>query len=212
MYMSMWQIETLPNMYMSMRQAEALPDTLLPGLWMAEESVGDAGASSLGYYGGAWAPDGNSIVAHGFTGALHLWRRDGEFSCILLSSTYSICELPYKIFFMQVDSSFIASNVQCAYAACTVQYVTPPCLNCHDGIYCCGAEGGSGGWVPHPALGGHYGAVVDLAWGIDGRCLVSVSEDQTARIWSTVGDDGRWCELARPQVCAHLPWAGIILG
>ena len=48
-----------------------------PGLWMAEESVGDAGASSLGYYGSAWAPDGASIVAHGFTGALHLWRRAG---------------------------------------------------------------------------------------------------------------------------------------
>jgi elongator complex protein 2 len=42
---------------------------------MADESVGDAGASSLGYYGGAWAPDGAGVVAHGFTGALHLWRR-----------------------------------------------------------------------------------------------------------------------------------------
>jgi elongator complex protein 2 len=58
-----------------------------------------------------------------------------------------------------------------------------------------------GGWVPHAAMGGHYGPVVDLAWGIDGRCLVSASEDQTARIWSAAVD-GRWCELARPQVCA----------
>ena len=40
--------------------------------------MGDAGASSLGYYGGAWGPDGASIVAHGFTGALHLWRRSGD--------------------------------------------------------------------------------------------------------------------------------------
>lgn len=44
---------------------------------MSEESVGDAGASSLGYYGGCFSPGGRSIVAHGFTGALHLWRREG---------------------------------------------------------------------------------------------------------------------------------------
>ena len=44
---------------------------------MSEESVGDAGASSLGYFGGCFSPDGRSIVAHGFTGALHLWNREG---------------------------------------------------------------------------------------------------------------------------------------
>lgn len=45
---------------------------------MCEESVGDAGASSLGYYGGCFSPDGRSLVAHGFTGALHLWHREGK--------------------------------------------------------------------------------------------------------------------------------------
>jgi len=44
---------------------------------MAEESVGDAGASSLGYFGGVWGPVGDAILAHGYTGALHLWRRQG---------------------------------------------------------------------------------------------------------------------------------------
>ena len=44
---------------------------------MSEESVGDAGASSLGYFGGCFSPDGRSIVSHGFTGALHLWKREG---------------------------------------------------------------------------------------------------------------------------------------
>lgn len=43
---------------------------------MAEESVGDAGATNLGYFGGAFSPDGRSIVAHGYSGALHLWRRE----------------------------------------------------------------------------------------------------------------------------------------
>jgi elongator complex protein 2 len=53
----------------------------LAGLWMCEESVGDAGASSLGYFGGCFSPDGCSIVAHGYTGALHLWRREGVSHC-----------------------------------------------------------------------------------------------------------------------------------
>lgn len=47
------------------------------GLWMSEESVGDAGPSNLGYFGGVWSPDGSAILAHGYTGALHLWRRQG---------------------------------------------------------------------------------------------------------------------------------------
>lgn len=44
---------------------------------MSEESVGDAGATNLGYFTGCFSPDGRSILAHGFTGALHLWTRPG---------------------------------------------------------------------------------------------------------------------------------------
>lgn len=48
------------------------------GLWVSEESVGDAGANNLGYFTGCFSPDGTSIMAHGFTGALHLWTRPGH--------------------------------------------------------------------------------------------------------------------------------------
>ncbi len=47
------------------------------GVWMREESLGSAGTSGLGFSGGCWAPDGAGVLAHGFTGALHLWRRAG---------------------------------------------------------------------------------------------------------------------------------------
>jgi hypothetical protein len=59
------------------------------------------------------------------------------------------------------------------------------------------AEGQGQGWVPGHALGGHYGAVVDMCWGVDGSCLLTASTDQTCRI--TVQNEGRWSELARPQ-------------
>jgi len=45
------------------------------GIWMAAESVGDAGPSSLGYYTGVFSPSGESLVANGYSGSLHLWRR-----------------------------------------------------------------------------------------------------------------------------------------
>ena len=61
------------------------------------------------------------------------------------------------------------------------------------------AEGqGTVGWEPGHALGGHYGAVVDMCWGVDGSCLLTASTDQTCRITAQI--QGRWSELARPQV------------
>lgn len=56
---------------------------------MSEESVGDAGPSNLGYYGGVWSPDGTAIVSHGYTGALHLWVRKGGTSLIWISLSWN---------------------------------------------------------------------------------------------------------------------------
>lgn len=47
----------------------------MSGLWLSVESLGDAGANHLGYFTCRYSPDGLSVVAHGFTGALHLWQR-----------------------------------------------------------------------------------------------------------------------------------------
>lgn len=64
--------------------------------------------------------------------------------------------------------------------------------------------------MPQHALGGHYGAVVDIGWGVDGGCLQTVSEDQTSRIFTACG--GHWCEIARPQVQhSLLPVSKIII-
>ncbi len=52
--------------------------------------------------------------------------------------------------------------------------------------------------MPQHALGGHYGAVIDMGWEASGRCLHTVSEDQTSRIFSACRS--HWCEVARPQV------------
>lgn len=56
----------------------------------------------------------------------------------------------------------------------------------------------AGGWTPRPVRGGHSGPVVDMCWAADGACVLSVSADQTARIFT--GCQGTWCEIARPEV------------
>ncbi|KFM26617.1 Elongator complex protein 2 [Auxenochlorella protothecoides] len=129
------------------------------GLWMSAAALGDAGANHLGYYTGVWSPCGSAAAAHGYTGSLHVWRRDGQ------------------------------------------------------------APGAEGPWHPVPAPTGHVAAVVDAAWA--GDCLLTVSEDQTARCWARCvgvenGDGAarggtreamagghRWREVARPQVHGH---------
>jgi len=47
-------------------------------LWLSDAALGDAGASCLGFYGGAFNPSGDQLVAHGFTGALHLWKQQRD--------------------------------------------------------------------------------------------------------------------------------------
>ena len=63
---------------------------------MCEESAGDAGATSLGYYGAVFSPDGIGIAANGFTGALHLWQRSGVAQCWLMLFVMVTSSLPIR--------------------------------------------------------------------------------------------------------------------
>ncbi|KAK5645145.1 hypothetical protein RI129_006445 [Pyrocoelia pectoralis] len=44
------------------------------GLWLEKVRVGEVGGNTLGFYGGMFGPDGNTILAHGYHGAFHIWR------------------------------------------------------------------------------------------------------------------------------------------
>eukprot|EP00850_Spirogloea_muscicola_P019700 SM000197S05443 [mRNA] locus=s197:4811:9880:+ [translate_table: standard] len=48
------------------------------GLWICEVSVGEFGHTALGFWGGLWSPEGDAILAHGFGGSLHLWRKSAS--------------------------------------------------------------------------------------------------------------------------------------
>lgn len=47
------------------------------GIWMNVVTVGELSHCALGFYGGHWSPNGDSILAHGFGGSFHLWRNVG---------------------------------------------------------------------------------------------------------------------------------------
>ena len=44
-------------------------------VWLDRVRVGEVGGNTLGLYGCRFGPDGNSILAHGYQGALHLWHQ-----------------------------------------------------------------------------------------------------------------------------------------
>ncbi|KAI8489685.1 Elongator subunit elp2 [Branchiostoma belcheri] len=44
------------------------------GIWLDQDRVGEVGGNTLGFLGCQFSPDGQSIMAHGFQGALHLWH------------------------------------------------------------------------------------------------------------------------------------------
>ncbi|XP_072979268.1 elongator complex protein 2 [Typha angustifolia] len=116
------------------------------GIWVNMVTVGELSHSALGFYGGHWAPDSKSILAHGYGGSFHLWRNIG--------------------------------------------------LDCEN-------------WQPQKVPSGHFASVSDLTWAKSDEYLLSVSHDQTTRIFAPWRNEvssrnkTSWHEIARPQVHGH---------
>ena len=47
-------------------------------VWIDVARAGDIGGNTLGFYGATFDPTANYIIAHGYQGALHLWKRNLE--------------------------------------------------------------------------------------------------------------------------------------
>lgn len=46
-------------------------------VWLEKARVGEVGGNTLGFYGCQFAPNGKSILAHGYQGSFHLWHLSG---------------------------------------------------------------------------------------------------------------------------------------
>ncbi|KAI3933500.1 hypothetical protein MKX01_022079 [Papaver californicum] len=64
-------------------------------------------------------------------------------------------------------------------------------------------------WQPQKVPSGHFAAVTDIAWGRSGEYILSVSQDQTSRVFASWGSKSEprasysWHEIACPQVHGH---------
>ncbi|KAG6356152.1 hypothetical protein INS49_015539 [Diaporthe citri] len=61
-------------------------------------------------------------------------------------------------------------------------------------------DGGSSAWEQGVAVSGHTRAVTGLSWSPSGDYLLSTGSDQTTRLHARWAEDGRWYEMARPQI------------
>ncbi|XP_075389373.1 elongator complex protein 2 isoform X2 [Tenrec ecaudatus] len=48
------------------------------GVWLEQVRVGEVGGNTLGFYDCQFNDDGSMIIAHGFHGALHLWKQNAD--------------------------------------------------------------------------------------------------------------------------------------
>ena len=58
-------------------------------------------------------------------------------------------------------------------------------------------------WEADPCITGHFRSVEDMAWDPQGEYLLTISTDQTTRLWAEVmvgSSECRWVEVGRPQV------------
>jgi elongator complex protein 2 len=140
---------------------------------MEVSRLGKLGGSTLGYFGAVYGPSDEWVLAHGYQGGVHVWRKGGEewhqhlcpsghFAVRRSVALYLILALFLTPFpRAESDVSRLLSTIPCQ-------------------------------------------SVQDLDWEPQGRFLLSVSDDQTARVfapWRTGSDaQDTWHEIARPQV------------
>ncbi|KAH8394803.1 hypothetical protein KR222_006248 [Zaprionus bogoriensis] len=48
------------------------------GVWLEQVRVGEVGGNSMGFFGGKFASDGRSIMAHSYQGGFHIWNQDAQ--------------------------------------------------------------------------------------------------------------------------------------
>ncbi|CAG9763489.1 unnamed protein product [Ceutorhynchus assimilis] len=134
-----------------------------------------------------WSPTNMQLLSASIDKTMIIWEFDKE-SGLWLES-------------MRVGE--VGGNTLGFYGGCFNSTADRIIAYSYHGAFHIWTKGENGRWLPDVTVGGHFGAVVDLAWEPQGDFLYSVSVDQTARIhgpWQKENKEITWHEIARPQV------------
>lgn len=152
------------------------------GIWLPTTRMGDiggnlggsVGGNLLGFVGSCIDLRSHSVLGIGYGGSFHLWQWRKDASMAKQSIDIDSIQLTEK------EDDVVAAGA--AFAVLTTS----------DDSYA---------WRPVSFLTGHFAAVRDVVWGYGGSFLISVSADQTCRLFSPlVSGRRKWCELSRPQI------------
>lgn len=138
--------------------------------------VGEVGGNTLGLYGGVFGPHGDLILAHGYQGAFHLWKRA---SSLITTPTAATTDQSKDFEDLVLSESKIHHGMD----GISELWEPQPTLSGHFGSV------QDISWEPR-----------------DGEFLISVSLDQTSRLhapWIAEGvglSHVTWQEVARPQI------------
>lgn len=153
------------------------------GVWEPVERVGSGvGGASLGMFGVVLLSDARTIIAHGFQGALHVWRRGGDASGAGGGERAGPPSSSALVLREAAEFDLLSGS-----PTRHARQLAP--------------------WRAAPAPGGHFRAVADLSWASRGQYLLSCGADCTTRAWApvAVAREGalgvtQWHEVGRPQI------------
>ena len=138
--------------------------------------VGEVGGNTLGLYGGVFGPHGNLILAHGYQGAFHLWKRASSLADKIIDQSEDQDDQP-------LSQSRRDHAVSDGGDRVSELWEPLPTLSGHFGPV------QDISWEPR-----------------EGEFLISVSLDQTSRLHAPWISEGvgqghvTWQEVARPQI------------
>ena len=121
---------------------------------------GGDGGSALGLYGACVSPDGSTVVAHGYQGALHAWVGELPPRHASQAPAETVVE-PHGVAVGGGDGAVLVSPAHFAAAACQALV-----------------------WKAVTSPSGHFGPVNSVAWGTRGGYFLSFSADATTRAWA----------------------------
>jgi WD40 repeat protein len=173
-------------------------DDVDEGVWVPTARMGSAGgiigasvgSSLLGFKDARWSPSGNAIVGHAHGGSLYFWRAEWDDA-------------------NDINKDKDVEGAEEGEGDIMIKSDRPPALAKANDNNSKNNKILSASWMAHPPLTGHFQEANDICWEPSrGEYLLSVSSDQTCRLWTELPLLNNceetacpmWQEVARPQV------------